>query len=73
MPVVNAPSHNAANHHKFVELNMMLNGVIGYLITNHENNEQIHPKLAGKHIIHLNIFPKCSLILKAQSLNLENT
>ena len=28
-------------------------------IRNQLNNEQIHPKLAGKHIIQLNNLPKC--------------
>jgi hypothetical protein len=55
-----------------MSLNTKLNGVNGIGMKNQLKIEHIHPKLAGRHIMHVNILAKCSLTSYANSLIREN-
>jgi hypothetical protein len=66
---VNAPSQSIANHHNEVPAKTILNGVNAIGIRNQLKIEQSIPKLVGRHIMHPNKLPKCSLIPSAHSLS----
>jgi len=72
-PDVKKQSKMRASHHKLVPIKSKLKGVNAMFLTRNQSIRlKTHPRFAGKHIMQVNIEPKCSEILLVMLLMCSN-